>query len=433
MQKNKPAFFDIGANNGSTTIDLARQNEWLNFYAFEPTPEMYKKIEEQTKDLDNYILIKKAASNFNGKAKFNVSGTELSPGVGWGCSSLLDFSEKSKIDSSEYGWHFSGVAEDGSYIEWDRQDFIKTDEIEVEVITLKKFIEENNITEIEYLHLDAQGSDLNILKGMEEKISLVKAGQMEAARKKDILYNDQNTLEESIKFLEENGFKILLIQNGDPQENEANIYFSKKDPKEKVKIENKVSEENLENKFAYSRVYDIQSTLQYKKTEHYSNLIKWLVKLTNCQKYLEIGVSTGDNIYEIRYEVDFCECVDTVDNLSNKDKIKFNLESSDNFFVKNSNIYDIIFIDGDHSFEQVKVDFENALKVLNKYGIIILHDTDPIEEFLLQASYCNDSYKIVDYIYENHSELNIITLPIHETGLSLVMRKSDRRIYNFLK
>ena len=431
MQKNKPAFFDIGANNGSTTIDLARQNEWLNFYAFEPTPEMYKKIEEQTKDLDNYILIKKAASNFNGKAKFNVSGTELSPGVGWGCSSLLDFSEKSKIDSSEYGWHFSGVAEDGSYIEWDRQDFIKTDEIEVEVITLKKFIEENNITEIEYLHLDAQGSDLNILKGMEEKISLVKAGQMEAARKKDILYNDQNTLEESIKFLEENGFKILLIQNGDPQENEANIYFSKKDPKEKVKIENKVSEENLENKFAYSRVYDIQSTLQYKKTEHYSNLIKWLVKLTNCQKYLELGVEYSLTIQEIKNEVKKCVGVD-INNISNKENIDFCKMTTDDFFNINKDTFDIIFIDANHEYEQVKKDFDNSVKVLNKFGIIVLHDTDPIVPQLLAPYHCHDSYKIIDHISSNN-ELNIITFPIQETGMTFVMRKNDRRIKEFLK
>jgi predicted O-methyltransferase YrrM len=102
--------------------------------------------------------------------------------------------------------------------------------------------------------------------------------------------------------------------------------------------------------------------------------------------------------------------------------------TTNNFFNINKDTFDIIFIDADHNFNQVKIDFENSLKILNEFGIIILHDTDPIDRRLLNNTYCSDSYKIVDYIYKNHPELDIITLPIHETGMSLVMRKNDRRI-----
>lgn len=185
------------------------------------------------------------------------------------------------------------------------------------------------------------------------------------------------------------------------------------------------------DKYGYSTIYNI---VDQKKLEHYSNLIQWIVKLTNCKDYLEIGVSTGENIYQIRYNVEYCVGVDMNDNIPNdKDKITFELMSSDTFFQKNSKMFDIIFIDGDHNYQQVKIDFENALQVLNKYGIVILHDTDPIEEFLVNPIYCSDAYKMVDYIYVHHPELNIITLPIHETGLSLVMRKEDRRIFNFIQ
>ena len=185
----------------------------------------------------------------------------------------------------------------------------------------------------------------------------------------------------------------------------------------------------MKNKYGFSTFYNFVDSI---KLEHYSNLIQWLVRLTNCKKYLEIGVSSGDNIINIKNKVDLCEGVDMYDIISDKEDIKFNLMDSDSFFQNNSNIYDIIFIDGNHDFLQVKKDFENSLKVLNKYGIIILHDTDPVEEFLTQSHYCSDSYKIIDYIYVNHPELNVITLPIHETGLSLVMRRSDRRIYDFI-
>lgn len=186
----------------------------------------------------------------------------------------------------------------------------------------------------------------------------------------------------------------------------------------------------MKDEYGFSTIYNI---VDCKKTEHYSNIIKWLVKLTNCKKYLEIGVSKGENIYNIRDEVDLCEGVDKDELILDKNNIIFNKVTSDIFFENNKNIYDIIFIDADHNFIQVKKDFENSLKILNKYGIIVLHDTDPIEESLLNPDYCNDSYKIIDYIYIHHPELNIITLPIHETGLSFVMRRKDRRIFEFIK
>jgi hypothetical protein len=184
--------------------------------------------------------------------------------------------------------------------------------------------------------------------------------------------------------------------------------------------------------YGYSRVYDIPSTLEYKKTEHYSNLIKWLVKLTNCQSYLELGVESGSNIREIENFVNLCVGVDINELNTEKNNIEFFQMPTDDFFKNNQRKFDIIFIDADHTFEQVKKDFDNSLMILNKYGVIILHDTDPMIEELLEPHYCNDSYKIIDYI-SSKKTLNIVTLPIQETGMTIVTRKKDRRINNFIK
>lgn len=43
----------------------------------------------------------------------------------------------------------------------------------------------------------------------------------------------------------------------------------------------------------------------------------------------------------------------------------------------NGELFDLIFIDGDHSYEGVKSDFENYSKLLNKNGIIAFHDIVP--------------------------------------------------------
>jgi glycosyltransferase involved in cell wall biosynthesis len=183
--------------------------------------------------------------------------------------------------------------------------------------------------------------------------------------------------------------------------------------------------------YGYSRVYNIASTLNYKKTEHYYNIIKWLIKLTNCQSYLELGVEYGENISEVKDLVKVCVGVD-INSFNNKSNIEFYQMTTDDFFTKNDKYFNIIFIDANHNFEQVRKDFDNSIRILNKYGIIILHDTDPITNELLQIDHCHDSYKIIDYI-STKTTLNIITFPIQETGMTFVMRKGDRRIYNIKK
>ena len=52
---------------------------------------------------------------------------------------------------------------------------------------------------------------------------------------------------------------------------------------------------------------------------------------------------------------------------------KFKMNSNE-FFLSNSKKYDLIFVDGDHSSDQVKIDIENSWKVLNKGGYLILDD-----------------------------------------------------------
>ena len=180
--------------------------------------------------------------------------------------------------------------------------------------------------------------------------------------------------------------------------------------------------------YGYSRIYDIKSTLKYKKTEHYYNIIKWIIKLTNCQSYLELGVEYGINISEVKDLVKTCVGVD-INSFDNSSDIEFYQMTTDNFFSINKRYFDIIFIDANHNFEQVRKDFDNSIRILNKFGIIILHDTDPITSELLEENHCYDSYRIVDYI-SSKTTLNIITFPIQETGMTFVMRKGDRRIFN---
>lgn len=164
---------------------------------------------------------------------------------------------------------------------------------------------------------------------------------------------------------------------------------------------------------------------------YHKDVIKAIAKYTNCQTYLELGVFDGLTMSEIYPLVKRCIGVDIYDMRVHKVG-EFYQMSTDDFFKTFKDGVDIIFIDADHKYESVVTDFENSLKILNKYGIIFLHDTDPMAKEYIQPGFCNDCYKIVDYIQENHPELNITTLPLTEAGLSIVSRKSDRRINEFI-
>lgn len=186
------------------------------------------------------------------------------------------------------------------------------------------------------------------------------------------------------------------------------------------------------DRYAYGRFNNINEIAIFKQVETYSFLIQNLVKTTNCKNYLELGVADGANIHMIRDHVDKCVGVDIFDQIPDKDKIEYNLMKTDDFFKINLEKFDIVFIDANHDWFYVRRDFENSLKVLNEFGIIILHDTDPMSDIMLNPGFCSDSYHIDDYIYANHPELNVVTLPVCDMGLTIVKRKKDRRVSKFL-
>jgi hypothetical protein len=78
--------------------------------------------------------------------------------------------------------------------------------------------------------------------------------------------------------------------------------------------------------------------------------------------------------------------------------INIHYTTTDKFFETFTGTIDMAFIDADHYLESVQKVFDNVLKRLNQSGIM-LHDTDPEEDRLINPGYCGDSYKIVPIYY----------------------------------
>jgi hypothetical protein len=166
--------------------------------------------------------------------------------------------------------------------------------------------------------------------------------------------------------------------------------------------------------------------------EVHTDMVVQIVKSVNCKQYLELGVYDGSTLERVSSVVPRVIGVDIVDFRKNKNIGEFHQTTTQNFLNNFNEIVDVIFIDADHSFEAVKLDFKNSLKNLNEFGIIILHDTDPISERYTALDHCGDSYKIIDWIKSEYSEMDVFTFPISEAGLTVVKRSNDRRVNKFL-
>ena len=167
--------------------------------------------------------------------------------------------------------------------------------------------------------------------------------------------------------------------------------------------------------------------------EVHTDMIVQIVKSINCKNYLELGVYDGATLEKVSTVVPSVIGVDIIDFRKNKNIGEFHQTTTQNFLNNFNEIVDVIFIDADHSFEAVKLDFKASLKNLNEFGIIILHDTDPISEKYIAREHCEDSYKIIDWLKTEYPDMDVFTFPISEAGLTIVKRSNDRRVNKFIK
>ena len=104
-------------------------------------------------------------------------------------------------------------------------------------------------------------------------------------------------------------------------------------------------------------------------------LLQHLINMHNYQHYLEIGCDK-DQVFG-NVTVALKEGVDP--NRGGTQRM-----TSDAFFEQDTRTWDLIFIDGLHTYEQVSRDFDHAFARLNTGGTIVIHDMLPMS--LAQAA-----------------------------------------------
>lgn len=201
------AVIEVGANIGTDTARLLREYD-CPIISFEPVPKLFEELQKKFSQQKRLTLLSAAVGNENTTAVFHITPEVAKQRARHGASSLFEFREELKD-------------------EWNRADFCVNEKIEVEVWRLDKIIQEKNITEIPYLHCDAQGNDLNVIRGLGDYVNIVKQGVIEVTKDLPLYKNTDNTLAIAEKLLPSMGFTITGVRANDRMNSEVNVYFKR--------------------------------------------------------------------------------------------------------------------------------------------------------------------------------------------------------------
>ncbi|MFA5217263.1 class I SAM-dependent methyltransferase [Sulfuricurvum sp.] len=158
-------------------------------------------------------------------------------------------------------------------------------------------------------------------------------------------------------------------------------------------------------------------------------LINWFIKEYGYKSYLEIGIDVPNNCHN-RIKCEFKCGVDP--NVGQTNKPHYYRTTSDEFFKSNTYTYDIGFIDGLHTGEQVFKDVINLLSVLNDGGTIVMHDCRPYNETVAAPARVKGSSSWYGTVYQAWSllrstrpdlDMHVIT---DDCGLGVIMRGSQK-------
>jgi len=175
-------IFEMGANNCEDTLEFAKKLPTAKIYTFECNPDTLLDCRQKIKGIENITLTEKAISDKEMPIKFfkTVTGGDV---VNHGTSSVFETNKNVNNYTQE--------------------------QIEVPATTIKNFCLKNDVTGIDLLWMDMQGSELNALKGAEDFIKKIKIINTEV---EFILeYQNQPLFRDIKKFLNQNGFKLYTF------------------------------------------------------------------------------------------------------------------------------------------------------------------------------------------------------------------------------
>lgn len=169
--------------------------------------------------------------------------------------------------------------------------------------------------------------------------------------------------------------------------------------------------------------------IEGQRYQEFRDLILELVLLFKPRTYCEVGVKKGYVYNTIAPRVERAVAVDKgpfKGIRTGKGTFHYHMKSTDfarEWATRSDTTIDMLFIDADHRYEALMTDYANLqIFVPEHTGLILLHDTYPVQESLLADGYCSDAWRVAKEIKDHWDNVEIVTLPGPRAGLSIIRK-----------
>jgi len=200
-----PVFIDVGASDGRVWMSWLKDAPDARVYAFEPAPENFAKMKEHQTGHPNVMIFQEV-----------VSSADVPSGIPF-------YISNDRNSSSVYPYNPTSVRL------WKyppgRRLFKTTETIQVPSVRLDTFIKRERLRYIDFLKIDVQGHELEVLKSIGAAITKVREIVVEGSLTPFTIYEGQtNRADAIIEFMVQNGF-VLHKQEKMSRNQEVNMWF----------------------------------------------------------------------------------------------------------------------------------------------------------------------------------------------------------------
>lgn len=194
IKKDNPVVIEIGANNGGDATRFIHHFPNIELHCFEADPRACQVFKNNVK-YKKCFLYEVAVSDTCEDITFNQILVDFNN----------NFPEKHRWMNKNDYIKFLGTP-NSSTSDIVLIDKEKIKKITVPGITLDKWNEDKTFKNIDYLEIDVQGGEKKVLRGANNVLKKVKMIKIEYGEDR---YKDFMSREETLKFLEPYGFKII--------------------------------------------------------------------------------------------------------------------------------------------------------------------------------------------------------------------------------
>ena len=156
-------------------------------------------------------------------------------------------------------------------------------------------------------------------------------------------------------------------------------------------------------------------------------IIQEIIDKEKYKNYLEIGCDNDENFSQV-----------VVENKIGVDPLKGGTlrMTSDKFFRDNKKKFDIIFLDGLHTYEQTIKDINNSIKSVTNDGLIMIHDCLPKKIWnqvvpRLYGHWNGDVWKAIVEV-RTYSHVDTLTCTA-DHGLGIILKRKNSKILEIEK